>query len=377
MSIRRRELLALGLSATVFGPSLSFAESAESQEGADSEAKTDEWQFHNVADIGLEGRGWNEAERPFSRLPGRAEELVRSPVWRLAQDTAGMFTSFTTDATALRLEVELLSSELAMPHMPATGKSGIDVYARGEGGEWRWVATAQPRKQNYQANVTGLAPGSRDYRVHLPLYNGVQAMRIGVQGGAEFQGIKPRTSKPIVYYGTSIAQGACASRPGMAFIAQLGRRLDVPILNLGFSGNGRLETEVCDLIAEIDARVFVLDCLPNLGPKATAARTVPFVRRLREQRPDTPIVMVEDRANANASFLPSRMAHHEGNHAAFRAGYDLLVGEGVKGLTYVKDAPFLGHDGEGTVDGSHPTDLGMTRYADALEPVLRPLIESR
>ena len=97
--------------------------------------------------------------------------------------------------------------------------------------------------------------------------------------------------------------------------------------------------------------------------------------RLREKRPDTPIVMVEDRTNTNATFLPSRMKHHENNHAAFRADFELLIGEGVKGLTYVEDAPFLGDDGEATVDGSHPTDLGMTRYADALEPILRPLLK--
>ena len=100
----------------------------------------------------------------------------------------------------------------------------------------------------------------------------------------------------------------------------------------------------------------------------------PFVRALREARPDTPIVMVEDRVNANARFLPGRARHHEGNHAAFRAAHGNLVRAGIGGLTYVPDAPFLGEDGEATVDGSHPTDLGMVRYADALEPILRPFV---
>ena len=204
MSIRRREILALGLSATVLGPSFAFAEATV------QDVSTDPWQLHDVLELGLEGSGWQEAESPFSRLPGRAEALVRPPVWNLAQHTAGMSASFRTDATAIRFEVELLSSDLAMPHMPATGKSGLDLYARDEKGTWRWVATAQPRQQNYQATVTGLAPGSREYRVHLPLYNGVTAMKVGVRRGAKFEAIAPRTTQPTVYYGTSIAQGACA-----------------------------------------------------------------------------------------------------------------------------------------------------------------------
>jgi hypothetical protein len=160
----------------------------------------------------------------------------------------------------------------------------------------------------------------------------------------------------------------------MSFVNILGRRLDVPVLNLGFSGNGRLEMELAALLAEVDARAYVLDCLPNLGPRQVAERTEPFVRALRAERPDVPIVMVEDRVNANARFLPGRMRHHEGNHAAFRAAFDKLSASGLRGLTYVRDAPFLGEDGEATVDGSHPTDLGMVRYADALEPILRPLV---
>ena len=223
-------------------------------------------------------------------------------------------------------------------------------------------------------SVKELRPGKRQYRLYLPLFNGVRALGVSVPENASLEAIPPRDERPIVYYGTSIAQGACASRPGMAFVNILGRRLNVPMINLGFNGNGRLELAVTKLIAELNARIFVLDCLPNLGPVQVAERTRPAVELLRAKWPDTPIVMVEDRSNANAPFLPIRARHHKRNHAAFRAAYEELIAEGVTGLTYVADAPFLGEDGEATVDGSHPTDLGMTRYADALEPILRELL---
>ena len=372
MNMDRRDLLALSLGAGVFSNALSRSPLGSRSFNACRDDAA--WTFHDAADMAIEGRGWSDVTRPFSRLPDRAQEHVREVVWKLAQDSAGLYVEFTTDATSLRFEVVLKDDALAMPHMPASGVSGLDLYARDVDGEWSWVRGTQPSKKEYGATVRGLLSGEREYRLYLPLYNGVDSLRIGVPKAAKCEPTAKSIAPPIVYYGTSIAQGACASRPGMAFVSQLGRRLDHPMLNLGFSGNGRLELELCDLIAELDAQVYVLDCLPNLQPDETADRTVPFVERLRAARPETAIVMVEDRVNTNARWFPARADHHQRNHAAFRAGYEKLVESGMVGLTYVADQPFLGADGEAAVDGSHPTDLGMTRYADGLEPILRKLM---
>lgn len=362
MDLDRRDLLALGLGAIVLGPARALAA-----------APRRDWTLHDAAEF-VEGRGWSDVERPYDRLPARAKETVRRAVWDLSRHSAGMLLHFETDATALRFEVDLLHAQLDMPHMPASGVSGLDLYGRDDDGAWRWVAATRPTEQRYSVELSGLRPGRRAYRLHLPLYNGVDALRIGIPGDAAFEGLAPRDAKPLVYHGTSIAHGACASRPGTSFVNQLGRRLEVPVLNLAFSGNGRLEMELAELLVELDARAHVLDCLPNLNAAQVAERTVPFVRRLREARPDVPIVLVEDRTNANARWFPSRAEHHRANHAALARAHAELVEAGVERLTYVADAPFLGHDGEGTVDGSHPNDLGMARYADALEPVLRSVL---
>src|SRR5690606_5312217 len=115
----------------------------------------------------------------------------------------------------------------------------------------------------------------------------------------------PRKEKPVIVYGTSIAQGGCASRPGMAWTAILERKLGIPMINLGFSGNGQLEKELIDLIAEIDASVFVLDCLPNLGgfkPEEVNKRILASVNTLREKHPKTPIILTD-----HAGFTENRM----------------------------------------------------------------------
>jgi len=161
----------------------------------------------------------------------------------------------------------------------------------------------------------------------------------------------------------------------MAHPAILGRRLDMPVINIGFSGNGKMHKEVGALMAEVDAAAYIIDCLPNMNAAAVNARCVPLVKQLRKARPHTPIILVEDRRNANSWLVPSRSKHHDANHAALRKAYEQLKAAGVKNLHYLSGDALLGDDGEGTTDGSHPNDLGFIRQANAFEPVLRKALK--
>ena len=160
----------------------------------------------------------------------------------------------------------------------------------------------------------------------------------------------------------------------MTHVAILGRRLDWPVLNLGFSGNGKMEPEVAALLAALDPSVYVVDCLPNMNAQEVSDRAAPLVRTLRAAHPQTPIVLVEDRTNAGAAFRAAARQGHAARRAALWEEYQTLLAEGVSDLHYVAGERLLGDDGEATIDGSHPTDLGFVRMADALEPVLRPLL---
>jgi hypothetical protein len=335
--------------------------------------------WHDVTSWGVEGRLWEDEERLrwFDRFPAAAEKTVPPDVWTLSRDSAGMAVRFETDAQTIRVRMKLLNEKLARPNMPATGVSGLDLYARDTTGRWRWVAVTKPEKQEFEADLIpglALAPGRREYLAYLPLYNGVESLAIGVPEGAAFQRLAPR-GKPIVFYGTSITHGACASRPGMAHVAILGRRLERPVANVGFSGNGRMDAAVGDLLARVDAACYVIDCLPNMDAKLVRERCAPLVKQLRAARPAVPIVLVEDRRFTNEWILPAKKAHHDANHAALREAFDALRRDGVGGLFYLQGDGLLGDDGEGAVDASHPTDLGFMRQADAFEPVLREALQ--
>jgi lysophospholipase L1-like esterase len=340
-------------------------------------ATQDGMNWHNVQDWGLEGRGFNDTESYFDRLPGRAKSVVREAVWSLSRHSAGMMVRFRTDATEIQADYGLTSANLAMAHMPATGVSGLDLYGQDTDGSWKWIAVAAPNAQQMKLSlISGLAPGMRNYAIYLPLYNGTTHLQIGVSKDHIFEPTAPRSAQPIVFYGTSITHGACASRPGMPHPAILGRRLDRPVINLGFSGNGRMEKEVGGFLTELNPAVYVIDCLPNMGAAEVTERTIPLVQQLRAAHSKVPIVLVEDRSYSNSWIIPAQKQRNETSRVALKEQYHKLLDAGVERLYYIDGESLLGADRDDTTDGSHPSDFGFVRHADAMEPILRKALEA-
>jgi lysophospholipase L1-like esterase len=161
----------------------------------------------------------------------------------------------------------------------------------------------------------------------------------------------------------------------MSITGILSRRLERPVINLGFSGSGTMDPEVGALLAELDPCAYIIDCLPNMLADAVADRTEPLVRQLHAAHPETPVLLVEDRTYTYAPFRKSARDRHATSRAALRGAYDRLISAGVADLHYLEGESLLGDDGEAATDGSHPSDLGMVRYADAYEPVLRRILQ--
>ena len=335
-------------------------------------------QWHDAREVGVEGKGWAETKHFYDRWPARAEGKVRGAVWSLGEDSAGLAVRFVTDATGISVRWTLRRERLALAHMPASGVSGVDLYVKAKG-KWHWLGSGRPDKSltDEKSLAANMKPGRREYLLYLPLYNGVEELKVGVPPEAKFEPAPPRPEglKPVVFYGTSIVQGGCASRPGMAYPAILGRRLERPQINLGFSGNAWSEPEVAQLLAELDPAVYVLDPLPNMKEEWVVPRLERFVEILRGVHPKTPIVLVENIAYPDGEFVGPRGERCTKANARLRELYQRLVRAGDKKLLYVPAAKLLGADAEGTVDGTHPTDLGFMRMADAIEPALRRAVK--
>ena len=192
----------------------------------------------------LEGRMFTDVDRFYDRLPRNVTTNVNGGVRGMKCHSAGMQFRFRTDSPTLTFRWVPTGRGLAMDHMPATGMSGIDVYQQGDDGQWRYVKTGRIRRGAGNAWPTGTVSvawkPNTPCLVNLPLYNGIQSFALGVKPGSKIEALPPRASgvtKPVVFYGTSITHGGCASRPGLAFPSIVGRTLDVPIVNLGFSAS--------------------------------------------------------------------------------------------------------------------------------------------
>lgn len=335
--------------------------------------------WYDLKSLPIEGQGFSDVKAPYDRLPGKAEGVVPPGVWGLSRHSTGLCARFVCDAPTIHARWTLISPNLAMPHMPATGVSGLDLYFKTADGGWRWLANGRPGAATNEVTlVSGLPAGEREYLLYLPLYNGVSSVELGIPKANKLAKAEPRPAgreRPILFYGTSITQGGCASRPGMVHTAILGRKFDWSVINLGFSGSGKMEPAMATLMAELDPAVYVLDCLPNMDAKTVTERVEPFVQTLRKAHPQTPIVLVEDRFYDDTFLLAGKRQGNEANHAALRAVYERLLAAGVKGLHYRPADHLLGDDGEATVDSSHPNDLGFMRQAEAFAPVLKPLLK--
>ncbi len=342
---------------------------------AASASADEEW--HNATEFELEGKGWTDTAAIYDRLPTHAKGKVPQDVWDLSKHSAGLCVRFQTDSRQISVRWSLIGDNLSMPHMPATGVSGVDLYHKNAHDQYRFVMNGRPvsAHDNLAAMDTGESSGQmQEYLLYLPLYNGVRSLEIGITQGTRIGKAPPRPaskSRSVVFYGTSIVQGGCASRPGMAHVAILGRMLDRPVINLGFSGSGKMEPEVSALLAELDPAAFVIDCLWNMGglhAEEIAGRVKTLVQTIRRSRPQTPILFVgQSNIRADRHPMPASRIQNE----AVRQ----LMAQGVPNLYLIGGEHLLGSDEEGTVDGVHPNDLGMMRQAEALYPVLRTILE--
>ncbi len=331
------------------------------------------------------GQAWSDSlHGSFYRLPSKAEGVVRDVVWGLSRHSAGLHVRFMTDAQAIVVRYKV-GGDYSMPHMPTSGVSGLDIYAKDSEGALSWCRGRYSFGDTIQYAFSGLNvkesfhDRGREYRLYLPLYNSVEWLEIGIPDEDKFEKIPLRNEKPIVVYGTSIAQGACASRPGMAWTSILGRELDWPLINLGFSGNGRMEKELIDLLGEIDAEMYVLDCLPNLTPGEGRTHNdvyqliIQAVKKLRAKCPSTPILLTEHAGYSDGALNSERFDIYTGLNSVMEKAYKALIEEGINDLHILKhDDIGLGLDS--FVDGTHPSDFGMVAYAKAYESVIRHIL---
>lgn len=340
------------------------------------------WKWHSPlsAPFKVLGFPWLEQDRVYRRLPLPPNHALPEAVDKLADCTAGGQIRFKTDAQRVAIRVKL-RGPASMDHMPATGQIGFDAYV-GEPGQERYIGTSRmkPGEQQYESLLfEGDRPDRlRTVTLNFPLYQSVTEVMVGLPPEAALEANDfPSSRGRLVFYGTSITQGGCASRPGLAYPQQIGRRLQREVINLGFSGSGKGEEEVARvirLIPHVDC--FIVDYEANCSTELYGRTLEPFLRLYREEQRLVPILVVSRipyaKEQVNSISRQDRMErkriatelvrklNEAGDNRVFFCDGDRLLGERYD---------------ECTVDGVHPNDLGFTRMAESLIPVISQILE--
>lgn len=332
--------------------------------------------YHDASAFPLLGKATQNSATRYERLPDSLRNISRKPLWALGQNSAGLALRFRSNSTTIAAKWEVLLDR-NMNHMTPTGIKGLDLYCL-QDGKWVFVNSGRPSgKVNEATIISYMKPVEREYMLYLPLYDGVTSLSIGVDSLAEISGPEvqlPVREKPVVFYGTSILQGGCASRPGMAHTNIISRWLNRECVNFGFSGNALLDLEIAEVVAGVDASVYVLDFVPNANVQQMKERADKFYTIIRSRHPDTPVIFLEDPIFTHTRFDQRIAEEVAQKNETVNAIFQSLKKRGEKNIYMISSKDMLGHDGEATVDGVHFTDLGMMRYAELVCPVIKKCI---
>lgn len=331
--------------------------------------------WHDASEFPVFGKITDDTPTRYQRLPGYLENVARKPVWGLGKNSAGLYIRFKAEGSIALYFKWTPARDNTMEHMANTGTKGLDLYALSEEYGWRYLRCARPKGSGtYEAKLVCGKP-EKEYMLYLPLYDGLASLQIGVEKGGKLSQpdvMSPNNQKPVIMYGSSILQGGCASRPGMAHTNILARMLDREVINLGFSGNAKLDYEIAELMASHpDPGVFVLDYAPNCTADMIDEKAEQFFRIIRDAHPDVPIVIVQNAVLHGTDIFDMGAARivKAKNDSQLRL-FEKLKKQGEKKIYFVNGDGMLGNDGEATVDGTHFTDLGMLRYAEHIYPTV-------
>ncbi len=318
-----------------------------------------------------------ETETTFRRLPEEVARATSEGVLSLHTNTAGGRVRFATDSEYIAISCKL-PSLTRFAHMPTTGVSGFDMYVS-KGGADVFEKCLTPPWDMTDGYSTIYHFGSRCLReltINFPLYNDVDELLIGLEPDAVLkEGKKYKYEKPVVYYGSSITQGGCATRPGNCYEALISQRLDCDYINLGFSGSAKGEDAIIDYIASLDMSVFVYDYDHN-APDAAHLEATHFkgYKKIREKHPELPIIMVTAPLD-NRAFLENR--YFPCREVIMKSFLDAKA-SGDENVYFVDGAALF--NGENTdvctVDGCHPNDLGFLRMADGIGRIVEYVLFS-
>lgn len=328
-----------------------------------------EWIDMSTQPVG--GRGSFSAEEPFMRLANPLREKAPSASVRaMARQSTGLNFRFRTTSRRLVVHYEIEPRAWTDPLMSPSALQSVSVWGRWKGNaDWEYVGKNHPKADGVNEYALSWSP-EREGWMYFPTRAVVKSFKVGIDRGATFEVLGYPRPERVVVYGTSIVHGGCVSSGGMMFTSFAGRRVGCEIVNLGFSGGGRMELEMVDVLAEIEAGLYVIDCDWNMKVEMQKERYEPFVRRLRARRPGVPILLCGGCTEKAAPMKQETFA---------RSVYDRLKAEDPvlwRDLHFLSGVDALPKCSWATHDHCHPNDYGAPFMGEVYARRIREILDA-
>lgn len=310
----------------------------------------------------------------YHRLDTTQYSNLPTKVKFLATHSAGLAIGFKTNSTSIAAKWGV-KPDKASPNMTAIAFKGLDLYIK-RNGVWEFAAVGKPTgDQNKEILIKEMDNSEKECLLYLPILSEVKSLEIGVDSVSTVEPLKYPFKKKIIIYGTSIVHGIEASRPGMTYPTRLSRRTGLDFINLGFSGNARMENSMAECLADMNADMYIIDCVPNTTADQINERAAYMISTIRKKHPNAPIIVMQsikmDIGNFNLRIKKELMEKDQN----IKMQFELLQKTGMNKLYFVEGTDLIGLDHEGTGDGIHPTDLGFDRMVNYLEPIILSILK--
>ncbi len=325
--------------------------------------------FYNVKNSPFKVYGLWNPQVDFKRMPQEIADKVSGPVAQKNCEPSGGRIRFATDSDKIAIKVKLKSIS-PNPTLPPFELSAFDLYKVVDGEQVYIHTFMKPvdGQEYYEGETDTNTDQLTEYVLTMPNFNEVFDIEIGVKEKSVVkETVGYKYEKPIVFYGSSITQGAGASRSGNIYENFVSRALDANYINLGFSGNAKGEPLMAEYISKLEMSAFVLDYDHNADTVEHLENThYPFYSKVREAHPTIPIVIITKPDGGHCEYNLKRKD-------VILKSYLKARGNGDKNVYFIDGLSFFAgqYRNDCTIDGCHPNDLGYSLMAEMITDVLK------
>ncbi|MCC8424581.1 SGNH/GDSL hydrolase family protein [Mucilaginibacter sp. UR6-11] len=337
-------------------------------------AQTDSIVYTDAATLYMSGKPFNTVN-PYQRVDTARYPALPAPVKRLLTHSAGLAVCFTSNSTSISAKW-CINKPLAYANMTTINSQGLNLYVQ-KNGKWQFAGVAKPgnKKCTQALIVENMEKGDKKFLLYLPTYNELNSLEIGVERGCTIKSMPGAFKKRVAVYGSSVTQGASASRSGLAYPAVLSRHLGYDFINIGMSGSAKMEPAVVAMVNDVEADAYLLDCIPNASVQQIKDRTLNMVMAIQKAHPGKPIILLNS-ISREQGFVDMKMgATVIAQNRATDSIANILLKKHTKDFYFIDVKNFFGDDHEASTDYAHPNDLGFYRFVQKLEPMVADILK--